>query len=43
MIATEQELNKKAKTKKVKEALKSVPIFSVDLLKNLTERKEEVT
>lgn len=31
----------RSKTKKVKDALASIPIFSVDLIHNLCERKEE--
>eukprot|EP00026_Physarum_polycephalum_P002055 Phypoly_transcript_02059.p1 GENE.Phypoly_transcript_02059~~Phypoly_transcript_02059.p1 ORF type:complete len:946 (+),score=184.86 Phypoly_transcript_02059:73-2910(+) len=42
MIATEAELSKKAKTKKIKDALGgNIPIFKVDFITNLCERKEE--
>jgi hypothetical protein len=42
-ISAEAELKKKKLTKKVQTAIDSIPIFSVEFLQNLVERKEEVS
>ena len=42
MISTKAELKKAKLTKKVQSAIDSIPIFSIDFLNNLVERKEEV-
>jgi len=41
MIAPQAEVDKKKKTKLVTDALKRVPLFSLEFLENLAERKEE--